>query len=506
METRAYSKLKALQSQTLETNQNKPSVSQIVTQKSSSKLIHSPPDKYLKTLPGQTLTKNPSECSSTHVIAPNAKIVHSPPESNQNNSLYDLSNTASAFNTSNRIQRTPPGQFEPSLIELNSPDESTSSATKFFVDLTPTMSEHNENGAEEMQENENRLNEASSINVRELNTMIQDAVRTSQDRLNQQMINMSQTINNLSQMMLDKETTNQTAPNTTNRQSFAEYVPPPRTQFPNSTPVKLQDWKINFDGNGSVSDFLFKLDTLQDRTICSNDHLLANFHIFLTGKAHDWYWLFTRQNPKAPYAMLKYAIKRQFGGLQSDHEVMLKISTKRQKSESFSDFLTEILSMNSRLSKPIEDPLLIEIIMKNVHTNLRYLLFSAQPQTIDDLRDLACRAESMIKESKFIGSSTSKTISEIESLDHEEVEEHLELDPQIEAIRINKYSKPDYSRIECWNCRGLGHSYIYCPNDGTRNLFCYKCGTANVNTLNCPKKHLNQKSGEKSFGDSRPLP
>ncbi|KAI8115675.1 hypothetical protein CVS40_12206 [Lucilia cuprina] len=53
--------------------------------------------------------------------------------------------------------------------------------------------------------------------------------------------------------------------------------------------VKLEKWRISYDGTGSISDFLFKVETLCSRTKCSDEHLLSNFHILLEGRAEQWY-------------------------------------------------------------------------------------------------------------------------------------------------------------------------------------------------------------------------
>lgn len=60
--------------------------------------------------------------------------------------------------------------------------------------------------------------------------------------------------------------------------------------FPNQSKVDIEKWKISFNGTGNVSDFLFKIETLQVRSYCSDEHLMNNFQILLTGKAETWYW------------------------------------------------------------------------------------------------------------------------------------------------------------------------------------------------------------------------
>lgn len=261
----------------------------------------------------------------------------------------------------------------------------------------------------------------------------------------------------------------------------------------------MKEWQISYDGSGSVSDFLFKVETLCERTQCSYRHLEANFHVLLNGKAADWFWLFTKQNRNAKYHKLKNALIKEFGSLESDHDVILKISLRKQNyKESNDDFHSSIISMNSRLKNPIPEKSLIEIIKKNVNNNLKFIMFSSQPQTLDDLLDIARKGEDVLRESKIHSLYPNRL-----QIEGSEVSD-TEVDPQLDALHMSKrFSKPDYSRIMCWNFLNLGHSYIYCPSE-VRNIFCYKCGYKSVTTPNCPNKHQgNLKSNEINTGISR---
>ncbi|KAI8119349.1 hypothetical protein CVS40_9139 [Lucilia cuprina] len=102
--------------------------------------------------------------------------------------------------------------------------------------------------------------------------------------------------------------------------------------------IKLEKWKISYDGSGSVSDFLFKVETLCGRSRCSDEHLLSNFHVLLDGKAEQWYWLFTKQNRNVTYPLLRQALTKEFGHLESDHDIILKISLRKQQFKDFSEF------------------------------------------------------------------------------------------------------------------------------------------------------------------------
>lgn len=271
--------------------------------------------------------------------------------------------------------------------------------------------------------------------------------------------------------------------------------------------VKLEKWKISFDGQGSVSDFLFKVETLSSRSKCSEEHLLSNFHVLLEGKAENWYWLFTKQNKNVTYPLLRHAITKEFGRLESDHDILLKMSLyKQQYKEPYDDFHCKIVSMNLRLQNPLPDVTLIDILKKNLNPNLRFLLFNAETRDINQFRDTARKAEKVIRDTKFQNpSGLSRNVSEIEVFSSESLDSDPS-DPQIEAIGFtSRKPKYDYSNIQCWNCSLFGHSYIYCSLE-IKKPFCFKCGNKGVLTPKCPNNHNqgNKQMGEVATGDTRP--
>lgn len=251
------------------------------------------------------------------------------------------------------------------------------------------------------------------------------------------------------------------------------------------------------------------METLCKRSKCSDEHLLSNFHVLLDGKAEQWYWLFTKQNREVTYPLLRSAITNEFGHLQSDHDVLLKISSRKQQyKENFVDFYTSIVSMNLRLQNPLPDITLIDIMKRNLNSNLRFLLFNSDTKTLTDFREIARKAEGVLKENKFQNPNivSARNISELDTTMDEEDDPNM-VDPQLEAIKIStNRNKYDYSKIQCWNCMSLGHSYIYCSEE-IRKPFCFKCGQKGVLTPKCPNKHNfsgNRKMGDLATGDTRP--
>ncbi|KAI8121827.1 hypothetical protein CVS40_7193 [Lucilia cuprina] len=275
--------------------------------------------------------------------------------------------------------------------------------------------------------------------------------------------------------------------------------------------IKLKDWNVSFSGDEDVSDYLFKVDTLTERSQCPYDYVMANFHIFLKGKAETWFWMYIKQNPRATYPLLKRAITKQFGTLEGDLDILMKISARKHHlKESYDDFYSSLVRMNLKLEQPMEDDALIKIIRRNVRPELLNMTFVSRPVDLDSYRDLLREAERSLIANNALKYPTNRPrqVDEIsveslgESINCDEADE--EFDPQIESLKVNKqYVKGDYSKIKCWNCLRSGHSYIYCP-ETTRFLFCFKCGHRDVTTPECNNAHPeNRRRSEQAIGSAR---
>lgn len=257
-----------------------------------------------------------------------------------------------------------------------------------------------------------------------------------------------------------------------------------------SITTRIDKWGISYDGSQEVSDFLFQVDTLKGRWNCSDDQVVGSFHTLLKGKADKWFWSYLRQNPRAKYGDLKIALTKQFGKMENDCDRMVKLVQRRQlPKESFDDFFAEMVSMNSRLSQPLSDTKMIELMKDNAGESLGALLFPYDLFGLEHLRDAARKAEKYLSRQNQIRSQR-RFISEIDISERED--EVAESECEIAAIKYRNFQNSegrelDTRKFKCWNCDQIGHSYYDCPSD-KRNVFCFRCGEKNVTTPNC-KKH-----------------
>ncbi|XP_055908542.1 uncharacterized protein LOC129943258 [Eupeodes corollae] len=275
-----------------------------------------------------------------------------------------------------------------------------------------------------------------------------------------------------------------------------------------NTNCKVEKWKISFDGTENVYDFWFKVETLKERSQSSWDHVLANFHVLLKGKAESWYWFFLKKNPTVSHDSLKYAIIKEFSKTENEYEKMLRMVSRRQGfKETFDDFYTEILRLNARLKEPLSDTKLIDLIKKNSKDNLGTLLFPYQLTCLEQMRDVARQGEAfLLHQSSQKSLNYKRNVSEIEQESDSSEDKKCE-SQDLEAF--SKFNKPNFKALDtsnftCWNCQKLGHSFYDCPSE-KRNLFCYRCGEKNVTTITCSKHGLNGKASELTAGGTRSI-
>lgn len=116
-----------------------------------------------------------------------------------------------------------------------------------------------------------------------------------------------------------------------------------------SNSIRIDKWNISYDGSQNVQDFLFEVETLQKRYNYSLEQVVASFHLFLKGRAENWFWRYLKQNPNTTYDQLKESIMKEFARIENDCDKIVKMVERRQMpKESFDEFFTELLTMNTR--------------------------------------------------------------------------------------------------------------------------------------------------------------
>lgn len=450
--------------------------------------------------------------SPTNILKP-ARVVHTPVSKTKSisntQSSYSLANQNSLDSIEQHTMDNQPGSSFAGFLDTSHPNN-----TNPPLDLQSTVPPifDNPGTGNTPVVNTNPSNSSNAFSMNDLIAIMQQTVQATKDEFIKELASVRESVSQIGSRNNSLNLNNSGLPGNRPNDSTPDRHPNllnSNSQTNNysafDSNVKLEKWKIIYDGNGSVSDFLFKVETLSKRSKCSEEHLLNNFHVLLEGKAETWYWWYMKNNRNVIFPSLRQAITREFGHLESDHDILIKITMRKQQmKESYDDFHTAMVSMNSRLRNPMSESSLIDIMKRNLTPNLKFLLFNSLHRTLEDLKDTARKAEIVLRDNKMFNPyfGINRNVSEIETSVDDSAELDA-LDPQIEAIQYTK-RKPDYSRIQCWNCLQSGHSYIYC-SDVISTPFCFKCGQKGVLTPKCTNDHSqgNRKIGEMTTGGTR---
>ncbi|XP_075162832.1 uncharacterized protein LOC142235461 [Haematobia irritans] len=156
----------------------------------------------------------------------------------------------------------------------------------------------------------------------------------------------------------------------------------------------IQNWNIKFDSYSSglaIDQFLYRIRTLARENFGEDFSVICrNLPIILSGKARDWYWRCHKQVDSIEWTSFCAALKSQICGRT--------LTLKRRLSQPLpEEELVEILVRNlrpecsilDRLSQPLPEEELVEILVRNLRPEIRHELLYVPVFTIPHLLDAA---------------------------------------------------------------------------------------------------------------------
>lgn len=313
----------------------------------------------------------------------------------------------------------------------------------------------------------------NSFDMNQISAMIQETVSNSLLSLTNQL---PVVVNNIVEDRLRNLNTSTISPNIQNAQTHEENydylsnVPSNNLGF--STP--MSKWNLKFTGckgGISINDFIFRVETLKGRQNLSWNHVFSNFHLLLSERADEWFWIFLKRNPNSNWPDLKEALITEFQHKNNDNEILRAMMDLKQTSESFDDFMYKFVHLNEQRECPLSDDKLIDLIKPNLRFSVWQLVFPITTRTLNEFKKCCREAERQLQIRQ-----TFKRTNQIHEVEFSSKEEEI-----VEEVR-----KMRGDPIMCWNCDERGHSFHNCEQR-SRKLFCYKCGYKNVTVPSCPK-------------------
>ena len=287
--------------------------------------------------------------------------------------------------------------------------------------------------------------------------------------------------------------------------------------------VRVDKWGLSFDGRTglSISEFIFRLETMQKLYKYPWSEILRDFTTFLSGDALKCYWKFIKNNSEMSWQKLKEALQHRFGSRKLDLDIWREMTDRKQgPKEKFVDFYDSILDLRGKLTKDLPDSEIIKLIKQNSARFIRNMVYPQAIGSIEELFEACLEVETTFSQydeakrqqvNQPIFKSTNKRLFAIN--DSGEVEEEIDISDSenIAAIDFQKrdqnpnLKRPNQntnqqkqqsqhntqpntnqpSNFQCFNCKNFGHGFFNCPYP-QKEIFCFRCGMANCTLPQCP--------------------
>lgn len=243
----------------------------------------------------------------------------------------------------------------------------------------------------------------------------------------------------------------------------------------------IQSWHLKFDGSKdgmSTDEFIYRAESLTKQILEGNFGLLCdNLHVLLTGKASSWFWKFHKRNQHFNWGTFCSELHRKFDDNLSDLDIWEKIRKRRQRdNENFEDYQTSIEDLVERLSSKVSESELVQILLRNSKTSLRYELLHFRIYSLSRLREEVRRHETFLSENTYSQNRPRNIRPNISVIDNTIYDDCIS-NEDISEIQHRS------TKLRCWNCDSNDHRYESCP--APRKTFCYGCGAKGIYKSDC---------------------
>lgn len=224
--------------------------------------------------------------------------------------------------------------------------------------------------------------------------------------------------------------------------------------------TKLPDLKrsgILFEGKTCVREFIVQVEDYFLYRNFDESVLVGAFSELLSGTAAKWF----RANRFfiGSWLDLKVALLKRFDKCDFDYFLEHDLRTRKQKyNESLPDFITEILDMSNRLSNPLLESTLINIIKHNMLPIYTPYILGKDIISLDFFTAFGKELEPLVDRKPF--------------------------KVPVKNFKFEKsYSSAVKSTVTCLKCGEIGHSFKNCFK--IPGIICFKCKKLGVTTKDC---------------------
>lgn len=277
--------------------------------------------------------------------------------------------------------------------------------------------------------------------------------------------------------------------------------------------IPVHKWRISFDGENDLNDFLSKVEMYAKFESTPDDVLMSSVGYLFSKRALSWYRVHYKEYER--WADLRSALIEEFLPSHSDFQITNQINNRFQsKNESFGEYLSAVQILFSYMSEPPNLSHQLQLIRRNMDPTYMFALSAHEIVSVKQLAQICRRLDDTKDMIQMRSKSSSNLSSNPNSFQGKRVqfselsEPLIDCDLEVAAFttqRRNDKVTPNeqFARrtppvIACWNCLKSGHTFNYCPEEQMR-LFCYTCGMHNTSRPKCPKcSPGNQRPGSQS--------
>ncbi|KAJ8723510.1 hypothetical protein PYW08_003422 [Mythimna loreyi] len=263
--------------------------------------------------------------------------------------------------------------------------------------------------------------------------------------------------------------------------------------------------RIKYDGKTCVRSFIQKVEEFRTSKNISENKILSSATDIFVGDALHWYRNI-RGIVNSWSEVLTY-LKDDFDVPDYDYRMASEIRQRTQgEEESITIYLSIMQGMFSRLSKPLEEDVKLEIILHNIRPCYSTII-AASPniKSLEDLKIICKNYErikvrsELFKEPPSVSANTLAPEFGYQSSKRKSTNNHQSnfygrgKNEGAHSQELHKVSEIQASEVEvsavskapyCHRCRVNTHSMKDCTAE--RKIFCFKCGMKEVRTPECP--------------------
>lgn len=248
--------------------------------------------------------------------------------------------------------------------------------------------------------------------------------------------------------------------------------------------VDVSKWNVRFDGQGSVTNFIERIEEIRISRGITKEQTLRAAPELLSHNALMWY----RTNTFASWDDLLRQLKDAFQPYDYDNSLWDELRRRTQGAqEKVVVYVAAMECLFRKLSTPAEEHVRLSLISRNLLPAIQIQLSLLQVKSVRELT-AAARAieETAARADRFCPPPTNyRQLLEPELAYHKPSQSSAlmsidsDLSTHCQAVQDNRTS-----RVVCWNCDQAGHTFRACSRP--RRKFCFRCGRQNETTQSCP--------------------